>query len=123
MSVPLNEDLAAKHVSDKAKRGYYRVVDSLSGGVGVDMRGKTAHDTHSYYMRGVIHHLDTKSYQVLQRYFAKRRFLTVLAKNLIEAGEYVELAREYDVTTEGFAQGGRPQKADSELAAALASMA
>lgn len=87
------------------------------------MRGKTEHVTHSYYMKGITHHLDAKSYHVLQKYFSKRRFLTVLAKNLIEAGEYDELAREYDVPTDSFVQAAHPKKADSELAAALASMA
>lgn len=97
---PLNEDPAAKRVSDRAKKGYYRVVDSISGDVGVDMRNKTAAPTHSYFIRGVIHHLDTRSYHVLQKYFSKRRLLTLLAKNLIESGNYSELAREYDVPTD-----------------------
>ncbi len=85
---PLNEDLAAKRVSERAKKGYYRVVDSISSDVGVDMRNKTASSTHSYFIRGTIHHLDNRSYHVLQTYFSKRRLLTVLAKKLIENGDY-----------------------------------
>ena len=52
------------------------------------MRNKTSAPTHSYFIRGIIHHLDSKSYQVLQKYFSKRRLLTVLAKRLIEEGDY-----------------------------------
>lgn len=120
---PLSEDPAAKRVSDRAKKGYYRVVDSISGDVGVDMRNKTSAPTHSYFIRGVIHHLDNRSYHVLQTYFSKRRLLTVLAKKLIEDGDYAGLAREYDVPTDSVVFVASPTKGDAELAAALASMA
>lgn len=86
------------------------------------MRGKTSAVVHSYFVRGTIHFLDNRTYAVLQKYFSKRRFLTVLAKNLIETGNLEELAREYDVPIDA-AFHFVPAKGDAEFAAALASMA
>lgn len=86
------------------------------------MRGRTSAAVHSYFVRGTIHFLDNKTYAVLQKYFSKRRFLTVLAKNLIETGDLEELAKEYDVPVDAAFHSAHSQ-GDAELAAALASMA
>lgn len=86
--MPLHEDIAAKRVFERAQKGYYRVIDASSGDMGVDMRGKTTSPIHSYFVRGALHFLDGKTYGILQKYFLKRRFLTVLAKTLIEKGDY-----------------------------------
>lgn len=119
--IPLAQDSPARHVSERAKKGYYRVIDGPFG-TGIDMRGKTSSPTHSYVIGGVAHHLDAESFQALQKFLSKRR-LTALAKTLIEARDYDSLAREYAIPSETFRGLSKKPSKDAELASALAMMA
>lgn len=119
--VPLEKDAMARHISERAKKGYYRIIDG-SFGVGVDMRGKTSKHIHSYVIGGVIHYLDVESFQILQKFLSKHR-LTILAKTLIEAREYNALVREYDFPPEMFHGIVKKSSQDDALSSALAAMA
>ncbi len=120
--IPLEKDPAARKVSERARRGYYRTIDGVFND-GIDMRGKTSAPTHSYVIDGIVHHLDSEGFSALQKFFGKRRRLTVLAKALIEARDYDALSREYEIPRETFSGISKKSSKDAQLASALAMMA